>query len=66
MSNAPRRSKAEIARIRKRRKLTVAGVILAFIALIALTVAAFVLCRVETITVKGDLFADDSALWENA
>ncbi len=54
MSNAPRRSKAEIARIRKRRKLIAAGVILAFIAVIALSVSAFVFCRVETITVKGE------------
>ncbi len=54
MSNTSVKTKAEIIRIRKRRKLIVGGVILAFLSVIALTVLAFVFCRVEAFTVKGE------------
>ncbi len=54
MSKSSGKTKAEIKRIRKRRKMIVGGVIFAMAAIIALTVLAFIFCRVETISIKGE------------
>ncbi len=54
MSNSSKKSKAEILKIRKRRKRILGSVIFVFSAAIILSVLAFVFCRVETVTVKGD------------
>lgn len=54
MSRVSGKSKAEILKIRKRRKMIAGGVIFAIVLIIALSVLAFIFCRVETISVKGD------------
>ena len=54
MSKTSGKSKAEIIKIRKRRKMIVGCVILAIVLTVTLSVLAFVLCRVETISVKGE------------
>ena len=54
MSKTSGKSKAEIIKIRKRRKMIVGCVILAMVLTVALSVLAFVFCRVETISVKGE------------